>query len=149
VRFTSEAKAAYLRFAQSGEALWTGNFRDLSASVTRLATLADGGRISTALVEAELQRLRWLWQRHSPAPTGGEAVDLSALLPPERLVSMDRFDRLQLEAVLQVCRQSRSLSDAGRHLFDRSREARTVVNDADRLRKYLIKHGLTWDAVAN
>ena len=45
VRFSNEARAAYLRYAQSPEALWTGNFRDLSASVTRLATLADSGRI--------------------------------------------------------------------------------------------------------
>ena len=30
-------------------------------------------------------------------------------------------------------------------LFDRSREQRTVVNDADRLRKYLIKFGLSWE----
>ena len=48
VRFSNEARAAYLRYAQSPEALWTGNFRDLSASVTRLATLADSGRIGSA-----------------------------------------------------------------------------------------------------
>ena len=32
-----------------------------------------------------------------------------------------------------------------RKLFDRSRTQRTVVNDADRLRKYLQKYGLSWD----
>ncbi|MCU0927470.1 MAG: RNA repair transcriptional activator RtcR, partial [Hydrogenophaga sp.] len=63
VRFNAEAKTDYMRFAQSADALWSGNFRDLSASVTRLATLADGGRITTGQVEAEIQRLRWLWQR--------------------------------------------------------------------------------------
>ncbi len=42
VRFNAEAKAAYLRFASSPEARWSGNFRDLSARVTRLATRADG-----------------------------------------------------------------------------------------------------------
>src|SRR5256885_6835448 len=52
VRFNVEARERYLRFARSPEALWSGNFRDLSASMTRLATLADGGRISTALVDA-------------------------------------------------------------------------------------------------
>jgi transcriptional regulatory protein RtcR len=60
---------------------------------------------------------------------------------------MDLFDRIQLEAVVSVCRQARTLSDAGRKLFDRSRMQRTVVNDADRLRKYLQKHGLSWEAV--
>lgn len=144
VRFNAEARAAYLRFAQSGEALWSGNFRDLSASVTRLATLADGGRIPVALVEAEIARLRWLWKREGPAAAHSGDVDLDALLGEERSAALDLFDRLQLEAVLRVCRQSRSLSDAGRQLFQASREQRSVVNDADRLRKYLVKHGLDW-----
>lgn len=65
VRFNAEAKSMYMRFAQSSEAAWLGNFRDLTASVTRMATLAEGGRITTGLVEAELQRLRWMWQRHA------------------------------------------------------------------------------------
>ena len=147
VRFNAEAKADYMRFAQSADALWSGNFRDLSASVTRLATLADGGRITTALVEAETQRLRWLWQRSARQPPAAD-VDLGTLLPPERLQDMDTFDRIQLEAVVKVCRGSRTLSDAGRTLFDRSRTQRTVVNDADRLRKYLLKHGLSWEAIA-
>lgn len=150
VRFNVEARERYLRFARSPEALWSGNFRDLSASMTRLATLADGGRISTALVDAEIQRMQWLWQRGEaaqPAPAGA-GCGLDALLPAERLEQMDLFDRMQLEAVLRVCRQSPSLSDAGRRLFDQSRTQRSVVNDADRLRKYLLKFGLKWDDVA-
>lgn len=152
VRFSSEARAAYLRYAQSPEALWNGNFRDLSASVTRLATLADSGRIGLPLVEAEIARLRWLWQpasdaRHGLASaTGGVGRDeLAALLGDEAVESMDLFDQLQLAAVLQVCRQSRTLSDAGRLLFQASRTQRTVVNDADRLRKYLARFGLDWE----
>jgi transcriptional regulatory protein RtcR len=147
VRFNAEAKALYLRFAQSPEAVWAGNFRDLSASVTRLATLADGGRIGTALVEAELQRLRWHWQ-HAGADAGTTGTGrLEALIGEKAFEAMDLFDRLQLEAVLRVCRESRTLSDAGRKLFHRSREQRSVVNDADRLRKYLHKHGLSWAEV--
>ena len=149
VRFNAEARAAYLRFAQSGEAIWSGNFRDLSASVTRLATLADGGRIPVALVEAEIARLRWLWKRQGPAASGGNDVDLDALLGDERAAALDLFDRLQLEAVVRVCKQSRSLSDAGRQLFQVSREQRSVVNDADRLRKYLAKHGIEWSRIAD
>jgi len=146
VRFNAEAKAQYLRFAQSSDALWSGNFRDLSASVTRLATLADGGRISTAMVDAEMQRLRWLWQRTGASHAShGQAVDLDTLLPEESLAEMDLFDRIQLQAVVNICRQARTLSEAGRKLFDRSRNQRSVVNDADRLRKYLQKHGLSWD----
>ncbi|MDD2176854.1 RNA repair transcriptional activator RtcR [Acidovorax sp. D2M1] len=155
VRFSNEARAAYLRYAQSPEALWTGNFRDLSASVTRLATLADSGRIGLPLVEAEIARLRWLWQPASDARNGLASAtgalgrdELAALLGDGAVESMDLFDQLQLAAVLQVCRQSRTLSDAGRLLFQASRTQRTVVNDADRLRKYLVRFGLDWDRVA-
>ncbi len=152
VRFSNEARAAYLRYAQSPEALWTGNFRDLSASVTRLATLADSGRIGLSLVEAEMARLRWLWQPASDARNGLASTpstlgrdDLSDLLGKDAVESMDLFDQLQLAAVLQVCRQARTLSDAGRLLFQASRTQRTVVNDADRLRKYLARFGLDWE----
>jgi transcriptional regulatory protein RtcR len=145
VRFNAEAKARYLQFARSTRALWNGNFRDLSASVTRMATLADGGRISTGLVDAEIQRLQWLWQPAEQAPASD--VDLDALLPSEVAATLDLFDRMQLEAVAGVCRESQTLSEAGRRLFDRSRTQRSVVNDADRLRKYLLKFGLSWDAV--
>jgi transcriptional regulatory protein RtcR len=149
VRFNAEAKAHYLQFARSPQALWSGNFRDLLGSVTRMATLADSGRISVALVEAEIQRLQWLWQPAGAAARTDQAdSELDALLPAEMAAEVDLFDRLQLNSVLQVCRESRSLSEAGRRLFDRSRTQRTVVNDADRLRKYLLKYGLSWEAVS-
>ena len=147
VRFNAEAKAQYLRFAQSGDALWSGNFRDLSASVTRLATLADGGRISAALVDAEVQRLRWLWQHSAGSAVGSDGIGLEALVGEERFTELDLFDRMQLEAVVGVCREARTLSEAGRRLFDRSRTQRTIVNDADRLRKYLQKFGLSWESI--
>ena len=145
VRFNLEARAAYLRFAQSAEATWSGNFRDLSASVTRLATLADGGRIALELVQAEIARLRWLWTRSVATPAASAAINLEALLGVERHAALDLFDRLQLKAVLRVCATARTLSDAGRQLFHVSRTQRSVVNDADRLRKYLAKQGLAWE----
>lgn len=152
VRFNAEAKALYLRFAQSPEALWSGNFRDLAASVTRLCTLAEGGRIAVPLVEAELQRLRWLWQMNQApddvARLADDAVELADLLSADALGQLDLFDKLQLLAVVRVCRASRTLSEAGRTLFDRSRTQRSVVNDADRLRKYLQKFGLRWEQVS-
>ena len=153
VRFSNEARTVYLRYARSPDALWTGNFRDLSASVTRLATLAGSGRIGLPLVEAEIARLRWLWQPAHDARSGLAAStpgavgrdDLADLLGTEALGAIDLFDQLQLAAVLQVCRQARTLSDAGRLLFQASRTQRTVVNDADRLRKYLARFGLDWE----
>lgn len=153
VRFNVEARARYLQFAQSPEAVWSGNFRDLSGSITRLATLADGGRIGTALVDAEIGRLRWLWAHHGGvrrvgAVPGVSPVDLAECLDAATLAGLDLFERLQLEAVIAVCRKSRTLSDAGRMLFDVSRTQRSVVNDADRLRKYLGRYGLDWARVS-
>jgi len=94
--------------------------------------------------------MRWLWKHAGAAPMvrGADGVDLDELLGEERVQALDLFDRLQLEAVVRVCRQSRSLSDAGRQLFQASRAQRSVVNDADRLRKYLAKLGLDWGQVS-
>lgn len=40
VIFSKEARERYLTFAINAQAAWSANFRDLSASVTRMATLA-------------------------------------------------------------------------------------------------------------
>ena len=60
-RFNKEALTAYLDFAHSNQAPWRGNFRDLAASIMRLATLAPQGRIQVEQVQAEIERLKWLW----------------------------------------------------------------------------------------
>jgi transcriptional regulatory protein RtcR len=142
VRFNSEARQAYLRFATSPEAQWNGNFRELSASLTRMATLAEGGRIGIDTVRDEIARLARSWQR-SPAHS-----QLDTLLTAQQRDALDLFDRLQLEAVVGVCRLSKSLAEAGRKLYSVSRTKRSVVNDSDRLKKYLERFGLSWTALA-
>ncbi|MGL4667923.1 MAG: RNA repair transcriptional activator RtcR [Saezia sp.] len=144
--FNKEAKKRFLNFAQSSGALWRGNFRDLTASITRMATLADGGRITLDLVEAEIERLQWMWQKHgSEKETANSEKELIALLGQEQWSTLDVFDQLQLQAVIDICKKSKTLSEAGRYLFNISRAQRAAVNDADRLRKYLQKFGLSWD----
>jgi transcriptional regulatory protein RtcR len=145
VRFNAEARALYLQFAKSAQALWSGNFRDLAASITRLATLADSGRITTAQVQAEIKRLDWLWQHAQNHVLPKAEVDLGDYLSEDAIAQIDLFDRLQLQSVIAVCRASTTLSDAGRKLFDQSRQQKAVVNDADRLRKFLHKFGLNWE----
>lgn len=49
--------------------------------------------------------------------------------------------------MIDVCRQARSLSDAGRQLFAVSRQEKQNPNDADRLRKYLARFGLDWPGI--
>jgi transcriptional regulatory protein RtcR len=139
VSFNKEARAAYLDFAMAPDALWTGNFRDLAASVTRMATFAPSGRIDGGTVEAEKLRLRRFWSGGAARP---DAID--TILPAELLDAIDPFDRVQLAEVVRVCRRSRSLSEAGRTLFSASRARRASTNDADRLRKYLERYGLKW-----
>lgn len=147
VTLSREARQAFLRFATSPEATWSGNFRDFSAAVERMATLAPGGRITTKGVDAELLRLRDRWSDAAPERDADRSI-LTAVLGPEAFEAMDLFDRVQLAEVLRVCRRSRSLSEAGRTLFAASRRTRTSINDADRLRKYLAKHGLRWQDLA-
>ena len=60
------------------------------------------------------------------------------------LAELDLFDRVQLAAVVDVCRRSKTLSEAGRTLFAASLAKRRSSNDADRLRKYLSRFGLDW-----
>jgi transcriptional regulatory protein RtcR len=144
VRFSREAREAFLAFATSAGASWPGNFRDLNAVVTRLATLAPSGRITLDQVRAETSHLRQMWE--SPTePNGPSLVD--RVISPAAGARLDRFDRIQLEGVLRVCAASRSLSDAGRRLFDRSRERKSTSNDADRLRKYLGRFDLEWSQI--
>jgi transcriptional regulatory protein RtcR len=143
VRFHTEARRIYLKFVTSPQARWTGNFRELSASVTRLATLAEGGRITEADVADEIARLQRTWAEPDSAGSDGALADLLG----DEAASLDLFDRMQLENVVAVCRESASLSHAGRRLFDVSRTEKAKVNDADRLRKYLARFGLNWARV--
>lgn len=141
IRFNVEARQRYLKFAESFDASWRGNFRELSASVTRMATLAESGRITEAVAAEEIARLQKDWQQNTQEDV------VTELLGAEAAAALDLFDRMQLQSVISICRQSASLSDAGRKLFAMSRQQKVKSNDADRLRKYLTKFGLDWDSI--
>ncbi|BCA59419.1 hypothetical protein HMP06_2188 [Sphingomonas sp. HMP6] len=57
-------------------------------------------------------------------------------------------DSVQLAETIRICRNSRSLPQAGRALFIASRARRSTANDADRLKKYLSRLGLDWGMVS-
>jgi transcriptional regulatory protein RtcR len=145
VTFNKEARQRFLAFAIAPDAAWTANFRDLNAAVTRMSTLAPGGRISVEVVDEEIARLRDAWRE--PADDEGEENILTAVLGPEKAAELDLFDRIQLTQAIHICRASRSLAEAGRKLFAVSRQKKKVANDADRIRKYLASHGLEWGQV--
>jgi len=141
ITMSREARDRFLRFGEAWP--WPGNFRDLNAAVTRMATFAEGGRITVEVVDEEIARARC---EASPTPTASSVV--VATLGAERAALLDRFDAVQLSDVLAVCKAARSLSEAGRTLFAQSRASKTSTNDADRLRKYLARFELTFADVA-
>jgi len=143
VTFNTEARSRFLGFATSDKAAWSANFRDLSAAVTRMATLSVSGRITVELVHDEITRLEQAWSAVSTKSTESLLADL---LPFEDGIGepIDYFDQVQLIEVLKICKQYRTLSEAGRALFGASRAEKAKANDADRLRKYLARFGLEW-----
>jgi transcriptional regulatory protein RtcR len=145
VVFHEDAQKRFMRFATRRDAAWRGNFRDLSAALTRMATLAPSGRIRVTEVEDEIARLDASWS----APEGEPVAQgrLTEVLGAKGASELDLFDRAQLEVVLDVCAREPSLSAAGRVLFARSLEKRASKNDADRLRKYLARFGLDFARV--
>jgi transcriptional regulatory protein RtcR len=142
VRFNIEARRRYLAFATSHEARWRGNFRELGASITRLATLATAGRITESDVADEIARLTATW---ADAP----ATDACAEVLGSEADQLDLFDRCQLNTVIAICCASPSLSEAGRRLFAVTRSKKKQSNDADRLRKYLARFGLDFENLRN
>lgn len=141
VQFNKEAQQRFLKFAQSQEALWTGNFRDLSSAITRMCTLADSSRITIDDVNAEIERLSQTWQSSEVSTSNDILLNYFDL---EQIAALDSFDAHQLAFVLQRCQRHNSMASAGRELFNVSRTSKIQVNDSSRLQKYLAKFGLKW-----
>jgi len=148
--FNKEGRDRYLAFATSPAAKWTANFRDLNASVIRMATLARTGRITPDAVGQEISRLQAKWPKDEIPPAPKTLTDLlENLFSETQLSEIDPFDLAQLEYVVRTCRESRTLSEAGRKLFAVSRQKRSQANDADRLRKYLLRFQLDWERIVS
>lgn len=147
VTMNKEARDAFLSFAVSPEATWSGNFRDLNAAVNRMATLAGGRRITLSDVKEETNRLKSLWKHQTHPAIPPARTQPTTELPAHLNNQLDLFDQAQLATVLQVCRETPSMAEAGRRLFSISRQQLKSPNDSDRLRKYLLKFGLTWKGI--
>lgn len=145
VQFNKEAKNAFIHFATSAQALWTGNFRDLSSAITRLCTLADSSRITITDVQQEITRLLNNWRG---AIQSNQLQHLSQYLSQQAIAQLDKFDAIQLNHVLAVCQRHNSMASAGRELFNVSRTLKTQVNDSSRLQKYLNKFDLKWSDIS-
>ncbi len=142
ITINKEARDMFLHFAKSKEALWSANFRDLSGAVTRMATLAPEGRITVQQVREEIAGLKKMWENSGKPQQASQLLE--RLLGKEKVDNLDLFDQKTLEAVIDICRNSTSLAEAGRILFQVSRQKKKTVNDSDRLLKYLSKYNLSW-----
>ena len=109
-----------------------------------MATLADGGRITEEVVDEEIARLRHDW-RATKLEADPKAIT-AQLLDARTHQKLDLFDHIQLAGIAQVCRQAGSMAEAGRVLFDKSREQKKSVNDSHRLKQMLSKYGLEFSA---
>jgi len=143
VSFNKTARSRYLKFAHSSDATWRANFRDLNASVTRMGTLADGGRITESVVKIEIQRLKHDWSAGSDQSNPKKTTE--KFLDKEIHSSLDLFEHIQLAGIAKVCQNANSMAEAGRILFDLSRQQKKSINDSHRLKQFIEKYGLTFD----
>ncbi len=142
VSFSQSALTKYLTFGHSQSAVWRANFRDLNASMVRMATLADGGRINEDIVQAEIIRLLNDWQGVAPIDKNSQL--LAQLFDAEALQAIDLFDRAQLATVIGVCKKSKNMAEAGRALFNATRQQKASNNDTNRLSVYLQRFNLSF-----
>ena len=140
VSFNKNARQRYMRFAHSPEATWKANFRDLNASVTRMATLADGGRITEEVAKEEIQRLRHDWSSGAQQNNPGDIT--AQFLDHEQHEKLDLFEHIQLAGIATACKNAKSIAEAGRILFNQSRQQKKSINDSHRLKQILNKYEL-------
>ena len=156
-RFAEEQREA-LTFLERGIATRNAAFNGVIAEIEQVAVASrepmlfmgptGAGKSSPVHQVFELKR-----GRHQLA---GQFVEVNCAtlrgdtaLLADGAAALDLFDRAQLACGVRVCRDSRTLSEAGRRLFAVTRGQRKVTNDADRLRKYLASFGLTWPCAGN
>ena len=124
--FSKAAKKAYLSFAYSPEASWTGNFRDLGQSVRRMATLTsiqEAREIDETIVREETDRLQAMWQPHrqSNIPDDDTLAQhiLSRFDDRGSLCLVDDLERFLQNYALQTCDHNKG--KAAKVLYESSR----------------------------
>ena len=147
--FNKQARTKYLKFAKAPESLWSGNFRDLNASVTRMGILSEGGRIDEKNVAIEIDRLKSDWKESIKSDqnflTNFEKVE--RLIGVDRAKKMDLYEKIIFSGVANVCSKSTSMADAGRKLFSYSRTQKSSSNDSHRVKQVLDKYGVIFDSL--
>jgi transcriptional regulatory protein RtcR len=146
ITFNKTAREKYLKFSTSAEAIWSANFRDLNASITRMGTLADGGRITTAVVDDEISRLKLKWNTVSHSH-GSPSSTIDRILGTGSSQLMDYYEQIKLASILEVCKNSRTMAEAGRKLFNISRDTKKSNNDSHRVKQLLEKYRIKFEDI--
>lgn len=152
-RMTQEARNEFLSLSLGLP--WTGNFRDFSACIMRMVTLADAGLVTLDDVRLEMgSHARAAKQKGTAAEAQdgiaqGDARRFALVerVLGERAEKLDLPQKAELEVVLEVLARSDSMAHAGRILYSASRQEKVSSNDSDRLRKYLQKLDLQYKDV--
>ena len=136
-------------YALAETTTWDGNFRELRNMVARMGTLARDGEIRPTDVEREIQRMNTISKTNQSATTTPKRKEsesdqdesenpyLKSLLGSGYSERMDAIEIATLKYVLDVCRTCTSAAEAGRKLYNVTRENRSVSNDSDRIAKFL------------
>ena len=123
-----------------------GLARDRFNEAAHLSTHADAVTQGMDMRIAGAQACRL----HGNAAFPGQAGALCEALKLAKSTLSRNVDRMQRNGWVDKIpgpdarSHTLKLSEAGRRLFAVSRSARSTTNDADRLRKYLQRFGLTW-----
>ena len=149
VVISDEARKLFMDYALAETTTWDGNFRELRNMVARMGTLARDGEIRPADVEREIQRIDTISKSIHPVTTtlqratsdaaqpNSEDPYLKSLLGSGYSERMDAIEIATIKYVLDVCRTCTSAAEAGRKLYNVTRENRSVPNDSDRIAKFL------------
>ncbi len=148
IGFNKNAKQKYLNFAKSPEATWSANFRDLNASITRMGTLAPGGRITDDIVTEEIERLKQKWSAQTTNRIDHYAT-LLTYINKQDADKIDYYDQVNLATLIHACKQSNSMAEAGRILFNVSRLSKSSSNDSHRVKQLLAKYQLKFEDIKN
>ncbi len=156
VVITDEARKLFMDYALAETTRWDGNFRELRNMVARMGTLAQDGEIRPSDVEREISRMNSTQTIEvvtvpTPPPliqsTPEEDPYLKSLLGSGYSERLDAIEIATLKYVLDICRTSTSAAEAGRRLYNVSRENRTTANDSDRIAKFLKTYNLRFSQV--
>ena len=154
VVITDEARKLFMDYALAETTRWDGNFRELRNMVARMGTLAQDGEIRPSDVEREILRNRTEAVKESatiPTETLPQHLSfreedpyLKSLLGSGYTARLDAIEIATLTYVLNVCKTCSSAAEAGRKLYNITREGRSVNNDSDRIAKFLKKYKLNF-----